>query len=90
METNGLPRLIERGVKIDLRTLPRSIRGARKKGWHVVKVPDSYREKNVSWLGLEIWAHRQSKSFFVCNFAMREFAFKSTEDATWFTMKWCL
>lgn len=90
METSGLQKCIGRGDKIDLRTLPRTIRGARKKGWHVVKVPNSYVEKNVSWLGLDIWAMRQSKGFHVCNFAMREFAFENTEDATWFTMKWCL
>lgn len=70
--------------------VPRTIRGARKKGWHIVKVPNSYVEKNVSWLGLQIWTMRQAKARFVSNFAMREFAFEDTDDASWFTMKWCL
>ena len=90
METSGLQKCIGRGAKLDRRSLPRTIRGARKKGWHIVKVPNSYVDKNVSWLGLEIWTMRQTKAHFVCNFAMREFAFETTEDATWFTMKWCL
>lgn len=70
---------------------PRSIRGARKKGWHIVKVPNSYLENhNVSWLGLEIWTMRQTRGKFVTSFALREFAFEQSQDASWFTMKWCI
>ena len=72
-------------------TNPRTVRGARKKGWHIVKVPGLYRENyNTSWLGLEIWTLRQTKGNFVNSFALREFAFENAEDASWFTMKWCL
>jgi len=73
------------------KTNPRTVRGARKKGWHVIKVPNSYIEKHsTSWLGLVMWATHKTKGNFVNNFAMREFAFETTEDASWFTMKWCL
>jgi hypothetical protein len=72
------------------KTNPRTVRGARKKGWHIVKVPNNFIEKNVSWLGLVIWSTHQTKGNFVNNFALREFAFESTDDASWFTMKWCL
>ena len=71
-------------------TNPRSVRGARKKGWHIVKVPNSYVEKNVSWMGVEMWAVHQAKGNFISSFALREFAFEKTEDASWFTMKWCV
>ena len=72
-------------------TNPRTVRGARKKGWHIVKVPGLYREgKNTSWLGLQIWTLQQTKGNFVNSFALREFAFELEEDASWFTMKWCI
>ncbi len=72
-------------------TNPRTVRGARKKGWYVVTVPSNTLEKhNVSWMGLEMWTIRQTKGNFVTSFMLREFAFEATEDASWFTMKWCI
>lgn len=72
-------------------TNPRTVRGARKKGWYVVTLPSNTLEKhNVSWMGLEMWAIRQTKGNFVTSFMLREFAFETTEDASWFTMKWCI
>jgi hypothetical protein len=73
------------------KTNPRTVRGARKKGWYIVKVPGIYRERyNTSWLGLEVWSLRQTKGNFVTSFSLREFAFELAEDASWFTMKWCI
>lgn len=78
-------------VRTYKKTNPRSVRGARKKGWHIVSLPaDTLDKHNVSWLGLEIWSMRQTRGNFVTSFANREFAFENTEDASWFTMKWCL
>ena len=78
-------------MKRDKRTLPRTVRGAVKKGWHVVTLPRNTLEKhNVSWLGLDIWAVKQSQGWHVSSFANRQFAFEKLEDASWFTMKWCL
>lgn len=72
-------------------TNPRSVRGARKRGWHIVKVPNNYLEKhNVSWMGLEMWACHKMSGNYVGSFALREMAFERVEDASWFTMKWCL
>jgi hypothetical protein len=73
------------------KTNPRTIRGARRKGWYVVSVPDNIMEKfNTSWMGLEMWAVHKTKGNFVTSFMLREFAFEKTEDASWFTMKWCI
>lgn len=73
------------------KTNPRTIRGARKKGWHIVDVPNTYLEKaNLSWMGLEMWATHKTKGNFVTCFVTRQFAFETVEDASWFTMKWCL
>lgn len=73
------------------KTNPRSVRGAHKKGWHIVQLPTNTLEKfNISWAGLEIWAIRQANGNFVTCFPARKFAFENIEDASWFTMKWCL
>jgi hypothetical protein len=72
-------------------TNPRTVRGARKKGWHVVAVPRDILDKhNTSWLGLEMWTAHKTRGNFVTSFMNREFAFEDTADASWFTMKWCL
>jgi hypothetical protein len=73
------------------KTNPRSIRGARKQGWHIVKVPGNTMERfNTSWLGLVMWTTHKTRGNFVNNFVLREFAFETIEDASWFTMKWCI
>lgn len=71
------------------RNLPRTVRGARKRGWHVVKAKN-YSSKNVSWLGLMIWNDRMLKGNYVQCFVNSEFAFERQEDASYFLMKWCL
>ena len=71
------------------RTNPRTVRGARKKGWHIVKVTDRTVENfNTSWCGVEMWNARQAKGNWCSSFMLREFAFENVEDASWFTMKW--
>ena len=73
------------------KTNPRSVRGARKRGWHVVKVPANTLEKhNVSWVGLVMWSTHKTRGNHVNSYTNREFAFEQVEDASWFTMKWCL
>ena len=71
------------------RNLPKSVRGARKRGWHVVKAKN-YSDKNVSWVGLMIWSDRMLKGNYVQSFVNHEFAFERSEDASYFLMKWCL
>lgn len=93
---NGLPKYTALGNNMYVNrpyrnTNPRTVRGARKKGWHIVTLPRNTLEShNTSWMGIEIWALRQTKGNFVTSFALREFAFETTEDASWFTMKWCV
>ena len=73
------------------RSNPRTVRGARKKGWHIVNVPNNYlARENTSWMGVEMWALHKTKGNFVTCFANRQFAFENTSDASWFTMKWCV
>lgn len=70
------------------RNNPRSLRGARKRGWTVVKVDGSYIDRDRSWLGLCIWADTQLGGYWVNSFANREFAFERPADATAFQLKW--
>lgn len=78
-------------MKPYIRNNPRSVRGAAKRGWHVVTLPRNTLEKhNVSWLGLDIWASRQAQSYYVKSYQNRQFAFEREADASWFTMKWCI
>jgi hypothetical protein len=76
------------------KTNPRSVRGAEKRGWHVIDVrewkthPDG--SALVSWLGLEIWSQRNSHGHFVSNFMNRKFAFELEQDASAFMFQWTL
>lgn len=73
------------------KTNPRSVRGAERKGWHVVEVPRNYHEKhNLSWLGVEIWAGRNTNGYFISNFATRRFAFERDDDASKFIFQFVL
>ena len=72
-----------------LKTNPRSVRGARKRGWRIVEAKN-YATKNVSWLGLHIWSDRMLTGNFVSSYANHEFAFEREEDASHFVMKWCI
>lgn len=69
-------------------TNPRTVRGARKRGWHVVRINLSKIEDRVSWMGLCIWAEAALSSYWVASFHLREFAFESGADATAFQLKW--
>lgn len=71
-------------------TNPRSVRGARKRGWHVVQVDLSKIEEKVSWLGLCIWADNYLGGYWVNSFFNREFAFERGADATAFKLKWSM
>lgn len=66
---------------------PRSVRGARRRGWTVASPRNNYTEQ-VSWLGLTIWAERSMAGYWIANFQRREFAFEKPSDATAFMLKW--
>jgi len=68
-------------------TNPRSVRGAKKKGWTVIEVNPNYVER-ASWLGLNIWAERSLSGYWVCSFQQRQFAFEKSSDAMMFQLKW--
>ena len=69
-------------------TNPRTVRGAKKRGWTVVKVNMRNLRDQVSWLGLCIWADASLNGYWVNSFSLREFAFESGADATAFQLKW--
>ena len=69
---------------------PRTVRGAKKRGWHVVKCGSrAVRNGEVvaSWLGLNIWADCNC-GYFVSSFALGTFAFENASDAMIFQLKW--
>lgn len=66
---------------------PRSVRGAKKRGWTVVSPKPNYVEK-ASWLGLCIWCDRSLNGHWVNSFSKREFAFEHAKDAMAFHLKW--
>ena len=70
-----------------LATNPRTVRGAKKRGWTVIKPNPNYVEK-VSWMGLNIWADRTAAGYWVASFSLREFAFERGSDAMAFQLKW--
>lgn len=70
---------------------PRSVRGARKRGWTVIRSSQSgfkNGELRASWLGLNIWAEGACRGYWVSSFFLGEFAFEDPADATAFAMKW--
>jgi hypothetical protein len=70
---------------------PRTVRGATRKGWHVVEVPRDFGEKHkLSWLGVGMWASRHTRGYFVDSFATRQFAFELEEDASRFIFQFVL
>ena len=66
---------------------PRTVRGAKKRGWYVIKPNPNYVER-VSWMGLNIWADRSAAGYWVASFSLREFAFEKGSDAMAFQLKW--
>jgi len=63
---------------------PRSIRGAKKRGWHAIKTKDT---NNTSWLGKNMWCERVCAGYWISSFMLREFAFEKPADATAFAIK---
>jgi hypothetical protein len=72
------------------RNNPRSIRGARRRGWHVVDVDlrKLSGERDVSWMALCIWIDRGPCGYWVASHWLRQFAFESGADAVAFKLKW--
>lgn len=70
-----------------LNSNPRSVRGAKRRGWTVVRPNLSYVER-TTWLGLCIWCDIQMQGYFIPSFLTREFAFEHPADATAFALKW--
>jgi hypothetical protein len=68
-------------------TNPRTVRGAKKRGWIAVGPNPNYVEQS-SWMGLCIWAERASAGYWVASFALREFVFEKPSDAMMFKLKW--
>lgn len=66
---------------------PRSVRGARRRGWVTLKPKSNYVE-TASWLGLNIWCERNCSGYWVSSFQCREFAFERSVDATAFGLRW--
>lgn len=69
------------------RRYPRSVRGAKRRGWTVVE-PKNYADKGASYLGLMIWTDRNAKGKYVSSFEPTRFAFENEGDAAWFALKW--
>jgi hypothetical protein len=68
-------------------TNPRTIRGARKRGWTVMQPRNGYEEK-ISWTSLCIWCERSMTGYWIASFPYQQFAFESSADATMFQLKW--
>ena len=72
-------------------TNPRTVRGARKRGWSVVRCGQAgfkNGEVRLSWMGLNIWAESACRGYWVSSFHLGEFAFEDPVDATAYAMKW--
>lgn len=69
--------------------IPRSVRGAERRGYFVVPVTDNYVEKhNRSYVGIQIWTDRNASEHWVSTFLPKPvFAFKSEKDAMLFTLR---
>lgn len=65
---------------------PRSVRGAVKRGWHVVEI--DLRKRDVSWLTLCLWSERGLGGYWVASHYLKQFAFESGADAVAFKLKW--
>lgn len=77
--------------------IPRTVKGASKLGWFCVEISHVQRQsKNVSHLGLCIWADRNCKKRYVSEFShaypallnYSRFAFENALDANWFSWRW--
>ena len=68
-------------------TNPRTVRGARKRGWTVVR-PNTNYVTQTSWLRLNLWCEQGMSGYWVSSFQLREFAFEKQSDALMFKLKW--
>jgi len=66
---------------------PRTVRGAKRRGWTAVCPNRNYVEK-TSWPGLCLWTEGSSAGYWVASFSLREFVFEKSSDATAFMLKW--
>lgn len=66
---------------------PRDIRSAVRRGWTVIDVKNHI-DKNVSYLGLQVWTDRNAKGRYISRFMPTKFAFENESDAAWFALKW--
>lgn len=66
-------------------TNPRSVRGARRRGWQVILVNG---HKHMAWIGLNIWCEMYCSGHWVSSHSLLAFAFESPADATVFKLKW--
>lgn len=71
---------------------PRSLRGAMKRGWFPVEIKHEQRlQKDVSHLGLSIWADRNCREKFICAYiqcSISAFVFEDAVDAFIFECRW--
>lgn len=70
---------------------PRRMRSAVRAGWHVIEVNNDTRQsRNVSHLGLMIWADANKIGRYITSYNghLSKFAFERIEDAAMFTLKW--
>jgi len=67
---------------------PRSVRGAKSRGWYVVNADKKKWKETCSWLGLNIWTDRACSGYWVASWHNGEFAFENGRDATAFTLMW--
>lgn len=70
---------------------PRSVRGARRKGWTVISIAESTAEKiskSMSWVSLNIWCELHCSGYWLSSFYLVDFAFENAADATLFRLKW--
>jgi hypothetical protein len=67
---------------------PRSVRGAVRRGWHLVSIPN---QKDISYLGLQVYCTSFVNGHWISSFDPlgrdNKFAFEQESDAAWFTMK---
>ncbi len=69
------------------RSYPRSVRGAGRRGWTVIR-PEGFKDRDTSWLGILIWPDKNAHGRYVCSYNTSEFAFELEKDAAWFALRW--
>ena len=73
------------------RNNPRSVRGARRRGWIVVFITEQAAKqlsKNMLWMSLNLWCEKYCEGYWISSHYLVEFAFEKSADATLFQLKW--